>query len=265
MSPQPESPTPATAVRPGEDTTERPRSRLRRVTVVAVALLLMVVVRTLLVQSFYIPSGSMEPTLEPGDRILVSKLGAVLARSTAATSSSSTAPTTFGRPDGGSAPTGLIARTLGGVASALSVGGNESDYVKRVVGMPGDRVVCCDQTGHLSVNGRSVTEPYLHGGDDPSDLTFDVRVPAGRIWLMGDHRSDSADSRAHLGDPGGGMVRLEDVIGTAKVVYWPLNRVRLAWRVPPSWRPRRPAPGPVGPAGRPGGERDPARPPPLRR
>ena len=75
MSPQPESPTPATAVRPGEDTTERSRSRLRRVTVVAVALLLMVVVRTLLVQSFYIPSGSMQPTLEPGDRILVSKLG----------------------------------------------------------------------------------------------------------------------------------------------------------------------------------------------
>jgi signal peptidase I len=224
MSPQPESPTPATAVRPGEDTTERPRSRLRRVTVVAGALLLMVVVRTLLVQSFYIPSGSMQPTLEPGDRILVSKLGG----------SSSVhrgdvvvfdGTTTFGRPDGGSAPTGLIARTLGGVASALSVGGNESDYVKRVVGMPGDRVVCCDQTGHLSINGRSVTEPYLHVGDDPSDLTFDVRVPAGRIWLMGDHRSDSADSRAHLGDPGGGMVRLEDVIGTAKVVYWPLDRV----------------------------------------
>ena len=224
MSPQPESPTPATAVRPGEDTTERPRSRLRRVTVVAVALLLMVVVRTLLVQSFYIPSGSMQPTLEPGDRILVSKLGG----------SSSVhrgdvvvfdGTTTFGRPDGGSAPTGLIARTLGGVASALSVGGNESDYVKRVVGMPGDHVVCCDQAGHLSINGRSVTEPYLHVGDDPSDLTFDVRVPAGRIWLMGDHRSDSADSRAHLGDPGGGMVRLEDVIGTAKAVYWPLNRV----------------------------------------
>ena len=223
MSPQPESPTPATAVRPGEDTTERPRSRLRRVTVVAVSLLLTVVVRTVLVQSFYIPSGSMQPTLEPGDRILVSKLGG----------SSSVhrgdvvvfdGTTTFGRPDGGSAPTGLIARTLGGVASALSVG-NESDYVKRVVGMPGDRVVCCDQTGHLSINGRPVTEPYLHGGDDPSDLTFDVRVPAGRIWLMGDHRSDSADSRAHLGDPGGGMVRLEDVIGTAKVVYWPLDRL----------------------------------------
>jgi len=224
MSPQPESPTPATAVRPGEDTTERPRSRLRRVTAVAVALLLMVLVRTLLVQSFYIPSGSMQPTLEPGDRILVSKLGgsSSIHRGDVVVFDGTT---TFGRPDGGPAPTGLIARALGGVASALSVGGNESDYVKRVVGMPGDRVVCCDQTGHLSINGRSVTEPYLLVGDDPSDLTFDVRVPAGRIWLMGDHRSDSADSRAHLGDPGGGMVRLEDLIGTAKVVYWPLDRV----------------------------------------
>lgn len=224
MSPQPESPNPATAVRPGEDTTERPRSRLRRVTVVAVALLLMVVVRTLLVQSFYIPSGSMQPTLEPGDRILVSKLGGggSIHRGDVVVFDGTT---TFGRPDAGPAPTGLIARALGGVAAAMSVGGNESDYVKRVVGMPGDRVVCCDQKGHLRINGVSVTEPYLAVGDDPSDLTFDVRVPAGRIWLMGDHRSDSADSRAHLGDPGGGMVRLEDVIGTAKAVYWPLDRV----------------------------------------
>lgn len=224
MSPQPESPPPATAVRPGEDTNERPRSRLRRVTVVAVALLLMVAVRTLLVQSFYIPSGSMQPTLEPGDRILVSKLGGggSIHRGDVVVFDGTT---TFGRPDGGPAPTGLIARALGGVAAAMSVGGNESDYVKRVVGMPGDHVVCCDQKGHLSINGRSVTEPYLAVGDDPSDLTFDVRVPVGRIWLMGDHRSDSADSRAHLGDPGGGMVRLEDVIGTAKVVYWPLDRV----------------------------------------
>ena len=71
--------------------------------------------------------------------------------------------------------------------------------------------------GQLTVNGRPVTEPYLYAGDEASDLTFDVRVPAGRIWVMGDHRSDSADSRAHLGDPGGGMVRLEDVIGTAEV------------------------------------------------
>jgi signal peptidase I len=191
--------------------------------VVAVAFLLTVLVRALVVQSFYIPSGSMEPTLEPGDRILVSKVGAPSSvhRGDVVVFDGTT---TFGTVDGTPAPTGVIARALGGVASALSVGGNESDYVKRVVGMPGDHVVCCDDSGHVTVNGKPVTEPYLYAGDEASDLTFDVRVPAGRIWLMGDHRSDSADSRAHLGDPGGGMVRLEDVIGTAEVIYWPLTR-----------------------------------------
>jgi signal peptidase I len=222
MSTQPDSTTPATAVGPG-DPRARSRSRRRWAAVVAVAFLLTVLVRALLVQSFYIPSGSMEPTLEPGDRILVSKVGgpSSVHRGDVVVFDGTT---TFGTVDGAPAPTGVIARTLGGVASALSVGGNESDYVKRVVGMPGDHVVCCDDGGHLTVNGTPVTEPYLYGGDEASDLTFDVRVPAGRIWLMGDHRSDSADSRAHLGDPGGGMVRLEDVIGTAEVIYWPLSR-----------------------------------------
>jgi signal peptidase I len=223
MSPQPDSPSPATAVRPGEDPRERSRSRLRWATVVAVAFVLTVLVRSLLVQSFYIPSGSMEPTLEPGDRILVSKVGgpSSVHRGDVVVFDGTTS---FGTADGGPVPSGLIARAMGSVASALSVGGTESDYVKRVIGMPGDRVVCCDERGRLTVNRRPVSEPYLHPGDDPSDLTFDVRVPAGRIWLMGDHRSDSADSRAHLGDPGGGMVQLKDVIGTAKVIYWPPSR-----------------------------------------
>jgi len=72
-----------------------------------------------------------------------------------------------------------------------------------------------------------VEEPYLYPGDKPSDLTFDVTVPAERIWVMGDHRSDSADSRAHLGDPGGGMVRLDDVIGRTGMVYWPPGRASI--------------------------------------
>ena len=103
----------------------------------------------------------------------------------------------------------------------------QSDYVKRVVGLPGDHVVCCDANELIAVNSVPVDEPYLYPGDQPSDLTFDVTVPAGRVWLMGDHRSVSADSRAHLGDPGGGMVRLDDVIGRAAMIYWPPNRVGL--------------------------------------
>jgi signal peptidase I len=86
-------------------------------------------------------------------------------------------------------------------------------------------VVCCDPRGLLTVNDIPVDEPYLYPGDKPSDLTFDVTVPAERIWVMGDHRSVSADSRAHLGDPGGGMVPLDDVIGRAGMIYWPPGRV----------------------------------------
>jgi signal peptidase I len=224
MSPQPESPPPATAVRPGEDTTERPRSRLRRVTVVVVALLLMVVVRTLLVQSFYIPSGSMEPTLEPGDRILVSKLGGSSSVQRGdvvvfdGTTTFAAADLTPHQDDG------AIGKVLGEAASLVGVELGEQDFVKRVIGLPGDHVVCCDR-GRLTVNGKAIDETYVMPGDKPSELEFDITVPAGRLWVMGDHRSDSADSRSHLGDPGGGTVRLSDVIGRATATYWPLSRL----------------------------------------
>ena len=117
-----------------------------------------------------------------------------------------------------------MGRSLGAMASMLSIQTNQSDYVKRVVGLPGDHVVCCDANGLMTVNDVAVNELYLYPGDQPSDLTFDVTVPPERVWLMGDHRSDSSDSRAHLGDPGGGMERLDDVIGRAALVYWPPSR-----------------------------------------
>jgi signal peptidase I len=185
----------------------------------------MMLVRGFLVESFYIPSGSMEPTLEPADRILVNKIGGAssLERGDLVvfdgthTFADRAAESGSGRGSG-------IGRVLGSMASRLPIHLNESDYVKRVVGLPGDHVVCCDLSGLLTVNGDAVQEPYLFPGDKPSDLTFDVRVPAARIWVMGDHRSVSADSRAHLGDPGGGMVRLDDVIGRAGMIYWPPSR-----------------------------------------
>jgi signal peptidase I len=191
---------------------------------VAVALLVMVLVRGFLVQSFYVPSGSMEPTIEPGDRILVNKLadGDSLRRGDVVVFDGTT---TFAAADlTPHQDDGPIGRALAGAASLIGVDVGEQDFVKRVIGLPGDRVVCCDESGRLTVNGRAVDEPYLHAGDSPSDLTFDVVVPAGRLWVMGDHRSDSADSRAHLGDPGGGTVRVGDVIGRAALTYWPLSR-----------------------------------------
>jgi signal peptidase I len=186
----------------------------------------MMLVRGFVAQSFYIPSGSMEPTLEPADRILVSKIGGVswLQRGDLVVFDGT--HTFADRAAGpGSDQSSAVGRVLGSVASKLSIHLNASDYVKRVVGLPGDHVVCCDISGLLTVNGVPVQEPYLYPGDRPSELTFDVTVPAERVWVMGDHRSESADSRAHLGDPGGGMVALEDVIGRAAMIYWPPSRV----------------------------------------
>ena len=172
------------------------RSHHHWLIVVGAGFVLMLMVRGFLVQSYFIPSQSMELTLEPNDRLLVNKVDV---------------SSSLQRGD-------LV------VFDGARAFGNESDYVKRVIGLPGDHVLCCDAAGHLSVNDTSVKEPYLYPGDQPSDLTFDVTVPAERVWVMGDHRSVSADSRAHLGDPGGGMVRLDDVVGRAAMVYWPPSR-----------------------------------------
>jgi signal peptidase I len=188
----------------------------------------MMLVRGFLVESFFIPSGSMEPTLEPADRILVNKIGGAssLQRGDLVVfdGTHSFADRAAGSDSGQSSGVG---RVLGSMASSLTIHLNESDYVKRVVGLPGDHVVCCDLKGLLTVNGIAVVEPYLYPGEKPSDLTFDVKVPVERVWVMGDHRSVSSDSRAHLGDPGGGMVRLDDVIGRAAMIYWPLRRAAI--------------------------------------
>ena len=206
---------------------QRP-SRHGWLVLVGAALVLMLLVRGLLVQSFYIPSGSMEPTLEPADRILVNKIGVASSLQRGDLVVFDGTHTFADRAAGtGSEQTSAVGRVLGAMTSMVSININESDYVKRVVGLPGDHVVCCDGNGLLTVNDIAVEEPYLYPGDKPSDLTFDVTVPAEHIWVMGDHRSDSADSRAHLGDPGGGMVRLDDVIGRAWMVYWPPGRAGL--------------------------------------
>jgi len=203
------------------------RSRRRGLIVAAVGVVLLLVVRGLLVQAFYIPSGSMEPTLATGDRILVNKVGVAssLKRGDLVVFDGTR---TFAPSLGaGSEQPSAMGTVMGAMASMLSIQTDQSDYVKRVVGLPGDHVVCCDASGLITVNDEAVHEQYLYPGDVPSDLTFDVTVPSERVWLMGDHRSDSSDSRAHLGDPGGGMVRLNDVIGRAVVVYWPPSRAGI--------------------------------------
>jgi|SoimicmetaTmtLPB_FD_contig_61_2230497_length_1350_multi_2_in_0_out_0_2 signal peptidase I len=204
---------------------DHPRKGPSWLLLVVVALVVMMLVRGFLVQSFYVPSESMQPTIEPGDRILVNKLVSAesLQRGDIVVFDGTT---TFAVADRTPAESdGLIGRVVGGAAALVGVKLGEQDFVKRVIGLPGDHVVCCDAQGRLTVNGHSLDEPYLYPGDKASDLTFDIIVPKGRLWVMGDHRSDSSDSRAHLGDPGGGTVRFDDVIGRAFARYWPLSRL----------------------------------------
>ena len=180
-------------------------------------------IRTFLVQPFYIPSGSMENTLHVGDRVLVDKAsyrfrdidrGEVVVFN----GLDSFTPEVQVEEPGNPLLRGL--RGLGAAAGIAPPG--EKDFIKRVIGVPGDRVACCDGEGRITVNGQALDESdYLFPGDVPSESTFDVRVPEGRLWVMGDHRAASADSRAHTGDPGGGTVPEDKVIGRAFTIVWP--------------------------------------------
>ncbi|MGW3040368.1 signal peptidase I [Kitasatospora sp. NPDC001159] len=208
----------------------RKRSRLRELPLIAVvALVLALALKTFLTQMFVIPSGSMQNTLGIGDRVVVDKLS----------------PWFGGRPHRGdvvvfqdpggwleadrqNASDGPVLRT---VKTAFSFVGlfpsdDRRNLIKRVIGVGGDTVACCDDHGRITVNGVAVNEPYLAPGNAPSQQTFDVTVPAGRLWVMGDHRDVSADSRFHMGSPGRGTIPLTSVVGRAVAIVWPVPRIR---------------------------------------
>jgi signal peptidase I len=192
-----------------------------------IALLLAVVIKALFMQAFYIPSGSMNDTLVFNDRILVQKI-----------SYWSGEPergdiVVFSDPGGwldasqGPRPGNPLSKGLE-LVGLFPTGGH---LVKRVIAVGGDTVRCCDKQGRVRVNGTPLRErPYLAPGTRPSLTTFEQKVPEGYLWVMGDNRAESADSRVHLGDPGGGFVPVDNVVGKVFAVVWPLGHMKLLER-----------------------------------
>jgi signal peptidase I len=194
-------------------------------TIVVAAAVLTLLVKAFVVQVYKIPSGSMENTLQVHDRVLVNKLvyhfrgiarGDVVVFS-GQDSWGPDAPPPSGDP---------VVRFFDGVLSDVGLHSDQTYYIKRVIGLPGDKVACCDAQGRVTVNGVALNEnSYLYPGNPPSTFRFSAVVPAGHVWVMGDHRSDSEDSRYHTGDPGGGAVPESQIVGRAFLIIWPVSQI----------------------------------------
>ena len=199
---------------------------------VVVALVASLLIKSFLVQFFYIPSGSMENTLQVQDRVAVNKIPFI------SKSIDRGDVVVFRDPDDW-LPEIVDYDTnkyLAKVKSALVAVGvlpnpAKQYLVKRVIGVAGDRIVCCTKNDKLSINGVEVNEPYIFAGNKPSDMTFDVTVPEGKIWVMGDHRGASADSRYHQDDINKGFVPISKVSGRVFAVVWPFKNITYVPKV----------------------------------
>ncbi|MDQ6935021.1 MAG: signal peptidase I [Actinomycetota bacterium] len=193
-----------------------------------IALVLAVVIKTFFIQAFYIPSPSMEPQFVKNDRILVEKMSYWGG----------------GRPQRGDI---VVFKDPGGWLDATEQGSPRTPLtkaletiglypagghlVKRVIGVGGDRVRCCNTAGQVTVNGHALAETsYLPKGTKPSLTRFAVIVPPDHLWVMGDNRADSYDSRGHMGSPGGGFVTDNLVVGKVFALVWPWSRAQLIHR-----------------------------------
>jgi len=213
----------------------RPRSRRRGgliflrdiVIIFVVALLVSFLIKTFLVRSFYIPSGSMEQTLQIDDRILVNELVPDVVGVNRGDVVVFTDPGGW-LPPSVDVPQSPLAEGVDWVLSLVGLSASDSDdhLIKRVIGLPGDHVECCNALGQMSVNGVPLNEPYVNlpnGTQAVSATNFDVVVPDDSLWVMGDNRYNSKDSRYNPDSPGKGFVPMENVVGRAFVITWPTS------------------------------------------
>ncbi|CAB4919938.1 unannotated protein [freshwater metagenome] len=205
----------------------RKGSLLRELPVlVIVALLVSLFIKSFLVQFFYIPSGSMENTLQIQDRVAVNRLPFTSRHISRGDVVVFRDPANWLPEISDTSSNKVIAKVKSGLVAVGILPNPAKQYlVKRAIGVAGDHVICCTKEGLLSVNGTPITEPYIFEANKPSDMNFDITVPKGKIWVMGDHRGASADSRYHQEDVNGGMVPLSRVTGRVFAVIWPFKNI----------------------------------------
>ena len=195
---------------------------------VIVALAVSLLIKTFIVQFFYIPSGSMENTLQVQDRVAVNKLPFISKNISRGDVVVFRDPANWLPEQYVDEQNKIVAKIKEGLVLVGVLPNPAKQFlVKRVIGVAGDKVICCAKDGKLTINGKETDEPYIFKGNKPSELKFNVTVPEGKIWVMGDHRGASADSRYHQDDVNNGFVPVSKVTGRVFAIIWPFKNLSL--------------------------------------